>query len=103
MLVDVYERIAEDMKPVAYWLLPNGWLVNKSPHEDYEDLVFFVVHQAWLFEEGADLLGICIERADYREQAPDGEIHPCNKERLTIHGAEVQWVNGWYMIPKEEE
>lgn len=103
MLVDVYERIAEGMEPVAYWLTEDGWLVNTHPHEFYADSPFFAVHQAWFFEEGHSLLNTCIERVFPRDQIPSGEIHPCNRERLVIRDTEVQWINGWYMIPKEEE
>lgn len=98
MLVDVYERIAEGMEPVAYWLLPNGWLVNTRPRVEGGS-----VHSAWFIEEGFGALDRCIRRLDWRTMAPDGEIvHGETTEKL-LGDEMLRWVNGVYITRDKGE
>lgn len=97
MLVDVYERIAEDMEPVAYWLLPNGWMVNTQPYGESN------VHGAWFIEEGYEALGDCIRRLDWRTVAPDGDLVVGETTRVTGRGGRpIAWINGVYITGDEE-
>ena len=98
MLVDVYERIAEDMEPVAYWLLPNGWMVNTRPYGESN------VHGAWFIEEGFEVLDGYIRRLDWRAVAPDGDVVPDKTTRITgKDGRQITWINGIYITGEDEE
>lgn len=97
MLVDVYERTAEDMNPVTYWLLPNGWLVNAEPREDDSS-----VHSAWFIEEGFEALNSCIRRLDWRTQAPAGEIIYGETTERQLGDETLRWINGVYITRDEE-
>ena len=96
MLVDVYERIAEGMEPVAYWLLPSGWMVNTQPYGESN------VHGAWFIEEGFEVLDGCIRRLDWRTVAPEGDIVPGETTRVTLNSGPVRWINGVYITGDEE-